>query len=250
MLQSELLRKLFKDSENRHLGIIWGSASILLLGSSILLASRDIQPDKWQYSPVRTSQETNYAIAPLINLSPQQRADELALLAKQKLPRNSSRKNRQFTLNNRNRAKFLLANDLLNQDRAELALDYLQDLKKDYPLLAPYVLLQEARAYQKMAQPERVHKICQAILAKYPNSAVIPDAITLLGSEKTEYRQILRNKFPFHPVTHNIARATIQEDSQQWQLLLMLAKYSRESDIDRVRDRLVLEFPAQLQPTD
>ena len=30
----------------------------------------------------------------------------------------------------------------------------------------------------------------------------------------------------------------------------MLAKYSREFDIDHVRDRLVLEFPAQLQPTD
>ncbi len=31
MLESELLRKLFKDKENRYLGLILGSASIILL---------------------------------------------------------------------------------------------------------------------------------------------------------------------------------------------------------------------------
>lgn len=250
MLQSELLRKLFKDSENHYLGLIVGSASILLLGSSILFASKDIPPDNWQYSRIRHSQEANYAIASLINQSSQQRADELAKIVEQKLPRNSSLKERQFILSNRNRAKFLLAIDLLNQGQGESALDYLQDLKKDYSLLAPYILFQEAKAYQQMEQLEQVNKICQSILVEYPHSAVVPDVIKLLGVDRPEYRQILINKFPFHPVTHNLAREILQENPQQWQLLLLLAKYSREADIDRLRDRLVLEYPAELQPAD
>ena len=250
MLELELLRKLFRDSENRHLGLILGSASILLLGSSILFASRDIQPDNWQYSRVNNSYEANYEIAPLLNLPPQQRADELRVIVEEKLPRNSSVKERQFILSNRNRAKFLLANDLLNQGQGESALDYLQDLKRDYLLLAPYILLQEAKAYQTMEQLGRVDKICQSILAKYPNSEVVPDVLNLLGADRPEYRQILIDKFPFHPVTHNLARKILQENPQQWKLLLLLAKYSRESDIDRLRDRLVLEYPSNLQPAD
>ncbi len=250
MLESELLRKLFKDSENRHLGLILGSASILLLGSSILFASGELKPGNWQYSRIKNGQATNSAIAPLVNLPPQQRSDALEIMANNRLLRRNSVQERKFTVQNRNRAKFLLAQDLLNQGQGELALDYLQDLKKDYKILAPYVLLQEAQVYQKQQQPKRVKEICQSILAKYPDSEVVPDVLNLLGIDSPEYRQILINKFPFHPVTHNLARQLLAENPERWQLLLLLAKQSRESDIDRLRDRLVLEYPSKLQPAD
>ena len=250
MLESELLRKFFKDSENNHLGLILGAASILLLGSSILFASGDIKPDNWQYSRSRNRQPKNFAIAPLVSLPPQQRAEDLARISKTKLLRNSSVKERQFTVRNRNRAKFLLAHDLFNQGEAESALDYLQDLKKDYQLLAPYILLQEAQVYQQQQKPERVNKICQSILAKYPDSEVVPHVLNLLGTDNPEYRQLLINKFPFHPVTHNLARQILAGNPQQWEFLLLLAKYSRESDIDQLRDRLVLEYPSKLQAAD
>ena len=250
MLESELLQKFFKDRENRHLGLILGSASILLLGSSILFASGDLKPDNWKYARIRNSQETNFAIAPLVSLPPQKRAEDLGIIAEKKLPRNSSLKDRQFIFSNRNRAKFLLAQDLLKQGEAELALGYLRDLKKDYPVLAPYVLLQEAQIYQQQQKPERVNKICQSILAKYPDSAIVPDVLSLLGAENPQYRQILIDKFPFHPVTHNLARQLLAENPQQWKLLLLLAKNSREPDVDRLRDRLVLEYPSKLQQAD
>jgi len=250
MLESELLRKLFKDRENRHLGLVLGSAAILLLGSSILLASRDLKPDNWQYSRSQNNQVTDPAIAPLVGLTPQQRAADLALIADQKSPRNSSIKERQLNLSSRNRAKFLLANDALNQDEAESALVYFQDLKKDYQVIAPYVLLQEAKAYQQMQELEQVKQICQSILDKYPNSEIVPDVLNLLGIDRPEYRQILIKKFPFHPVTHNLARQILQENPQQWQLLLLLAKYSRDPNIDPLRDRLVLEYPSKLEQAD
>ena len=250
MLESELLRKLFKDSENRYLGLVLGSAAILLLGSSILLASRETKPNNWQYSRTRQNQIEDSAIAPLVNLTPQQRVDDLALIAEQKLPRNISFKERQFTISSRNRAKFLLANDSFNQGEEELALAYLQDLKKDYSLLAPYILLQEAKVYQQMQDSDQVDKICQRILAKYPDSEVVPDVLNLLGLERPEYRQILIDKFPFHSVTHNLARQILEKNPDQWRLLLLLAKYSREPDVDALRDRLVLEYPSKLEQAD
>ncbi|ELS01634.1 soluble lytic murein transglycosylase-like protein [Xenococcus sp. PCC 7305] len=250
MLESEFLRKLFKEHENRYLGLILGSGAILLLGSSILLASRDTQSDNWQYSRINKSQSDNQAIAPLVSLTPQQRANELVIIAEQTLPRNSSVKDRKLTLNTRHRAKFLLADDLLNQGQGEAALAYVQDLKRDYRMLAPYVLLQEAKAYKQMERPEQVDKIGQTILAKYPDSEVVPDVLKLLGVERPEYRQILIEKFPFHSVTHDLARELLQDNPEQWKLLLLLAKYSREPDIDRLRDRLVLEYPSELTEAD
>ena len=251
MLESQLLRKFFRENDNRHLGLIWGSVSILVLGSSILLASREIKPDNWQYARIQNSQAENYEIAFWVHISPQQRADELTKIAEKKLPRNSSVQDRQLIVTNRYRAKFLLAHDLLNQGQVEPALDYFQDLAKNYTVLAPYALLETAKIYQQQQELERVKQICQSIFAKYPNSAVVPDAIKLLGADHDpQYRQILIDKFPFHPVTHNLARQILKENPQQWQLLLLLAKYSRESDIDRLRDRLVLEYASELKAAD
>ena len=144
MLESELLRKFFKDRENSHLGLIVGSASILLLGSSILFASGDVKSDNWQYSWSRNRQTPSLTIASLVSLPPQQRADALAKISKTKLLRNTSVKERQFTVNNRHRAKFLLAQDLFQQGEAESALDYLK--KFNQRLSAPCSLCPVTRS--------------------------------------------------------------------------------------------------------
>lgn len=57
-------------------------------------------------------------------------------------------------------------------------------------------------------------------------------------------------EFPNHPQTQEIVRQRLSKNPNQFELLLLLAKYSRDSDLNPIRDRLVLEYPANLSPED
>ncbi|PLZ40558.1 tail length tape measure protein, partial [Fischerella thermalis WC542] len=75
------------------------------------------------------------AVFSLVLQSPAERAAKLEELAKG------------FPSQDRNRARYLLASDLIDRKEAKEALNLLEGLEKDYPRLAPYILLKKAQAY-------------------------------------------------------------------------------------------------------
>ena len=179
------------------------------------------------------------SLVPLLSQSPPQRAAQLKAIA---IEKKVSR--------DRSRARYLLGIDLLQQHQGAAALEYLAGLETDYPLLAPQILWKTALAYQKNQQQAQFQTTLKHLIQTYPNSPVVADALPLLSSNHTQYQQRLIEQFPDHHHTQNLARQLLEKNPQQFELLLLLAKYSRDSDLNPLRDRLVLEYPAQLTTED
>ncbi len=157
----------------------------------------------------------------------------------------------QLSAQDKARVRYLLATDLLNQGQEQkAALEYLKDLEKNYPFLAPYILFHKAQAYQQSQQPEKVREISQKLIATYPDSPVIPNVLSLSEQRETQFEQLLLEQFPYHPLTQALVSRQIIKQPEQWELLLLLAKYSRESNLGTIRDRLVLEYASKLNLED
>jgi soluble lytic murein transglycosylase len=150
----------------------------------------------------------------------------------------------------RDRARYVLAVEYLKQDRPQLALEYLEGLAKDYQLLAPYIMLREAQAYQKIQQNERATTIAQSIVQNHPDSPVIADILTIFGRFRPQDGQYLLTHFPYHPQTQQLAKQNLKQNPDSWQSLLLMVTYDRENDLNQIRDRLVLDHPAQLTKAD
>jgi soluble lytic murein transglycosylase len=150
----------------------------------------------------------------------------------------------------RDRARYVLAVEYLKQNQPQVALEYLEGLAKDYQLLTPYIMLREAQAYQKLQQNERAMAIAQNISQNYPDSPVIADILTLVGDFEPQDWEYLITHFPYHPRTQQLAKEHLQQNPDSWQSLLLMATYDRENNLNQIRDRLVLDYPAQLTKAD
>ena len=178
-------------------------------------------------------------------ISPATRASNLKAIVQ-----DNRQKDSQQTLRDRNRARYLLGSDLLQQQNGKLALTYLQGLGQDYPLLRPQILLKIAQAHQQNKQEKAAQSTLNYLIKTYPKSPVTANALSLLNENKSLNEARLIRDFPYHPLTQKLARQRLSKNLQQFNLLLLLAKYSRDSDLNLIRDRLVLEYPAQLTPED
>ena len=151
----------------------------------------------------------------------------------------------------RSRARYLLASDLIAQYEGGQALQQLQGLEKDYPLLTPYILLKRARAYELTNENPKAQEIWQQIVANYSDFPVVVEALYRLGESKPEYWEKAISQFPSHPRTHEIVRQLLQKNPEQLKLLLVLAKYQADApDLNAIRDRLVANYASKLSPTD
>jgi soluble lytic murein transglycosylase len=186
---------------------------------------------------------TASSLVKLRSLSPIARASQLQVIAEE-----SRQKNSELTASDRHRARYLLGSDLVQQQNGKLALTYLQGLGQDYPLLRPQILLKIAQAHQQNGQAKAAQKTLNYIINTYPQSPVTANALFLLEENKAQNETRLIKEFPTHPITQQIVRQRLSQNPQQFELLLLLAKYSRDSDLNPIRDRLVLEYPAQLTP--
>ena len=152
-------------------------------------------------------------------------------------------------LRDRQRAQYLLAADLIQAGKGKQALTYLNGLSQDYTLLRPQILFKIAQAYQQNKQPKLAQKTLQQLIKNHPHSPLAANAFTLL-TNKTGLETRLLRQFPYHPLSLNLARQSLKQNPDRYELLLLLAKYSREPDLNPIRDRLVLEYPAQLTAAD
>ncbi len=149
----------------------------------------------------------------------------------------------------RARARYLLASDILREEfDGAKALDYLKSLEKEYPILAPYVLLREGRAYELNNNLEKAKKIWQELISKYPESLISTEAYYKLGTYDRQYWQQAIDKFPQHPRTQGIARELLSKKPEDKKLLLLLAKYDLSSETKSILDRLVADYSSQLKP--
>lgn len=148
------------------------------------------------------------------------------------------------------RAQYLLAVDLINQGKEKQALGYLQGLAQDYSLLRPQILFKTAQIYQQLKQPVAAQKTLKSLIKTYPQHPLAVNALLLVEGNRTVQEKQLLAQFPYHPLAHQIARQRLKQNPDRFELLLLLAKYSREPDLNPIRDRLVLEYPAQLTAED
>ncbi|MEM9927622.1 MAG: transglycosylase SLT domain-containing protein [Cyanobacteria bacterium P01_D01_bin.50] len=167
-------------------------------------------------------------VLPLVNQPPETRIAKLTEIAK------GSTSIEQY------RARYLLANDLLKNDQAKEALELLNGLERDYKALAPYVLLQQARAYGILGENGKASDKRQAVVKQYSEQPVAAKALYLIGVEEYQDRAIAN--FPSHPLTWEIIRGRLAKNPDQPQLQLILAKYAFEQPgIVPVLNRLINE---------
>lgn len=181
------------------------------------------------------------------SLSPATRMSQLEQLASLEA---TSRNLSSEQLRDRYRARYLLATELIQQRQGKQALTYLRGLEQDYPLLRPQILFKIARAHYQNKQEKIAIRTLEHLIETYPKHPLTANALALLEEDRAHYEARLTEEFPYHPIAQKIARQRLRQNPDRFELLMLLAKYSRESDLNPVRDRLVLEYPAQLTSED
>ncbi len=248
MLESHVRSKQPKRKSTQHrTQILLKNKRLILL---VLISS--LGWGIWQVQNSLFSQsrkESASSISPLVNLrslAPTVRANQLKLLSNAEENGDSA----QQSIINRNRARYLLAADLIQQQQGKLALTYLQGLAEDYPLLRPQILFKTAQAYQQNKEEQAAQRTLEDLIENYPRSPITANAISLLDGDRSQYQARLIQEFPYHPLAQKLASQGLQQNPDQFKLLLLLAKYSRDADLNKIRDRLVLEYSGELTPED
>lgn len=175
------------------------------------------------------------SVLPLVVQSPLERAAKLEAIAKGSYS------------DDRNRARYLLASDLIEKKDAKTALKYLDRLENDYPLLAPYVMLRQAQAHEILGEDGKASDLRQKVVKDFPKHPATAKALYLIGTK--EYQNKAIAEFPSHPLTWETIRKRLGENPNQPELQLALAKYSFDQPgTIELLDRLVNE--PTLKPED
>ena len=181
------------------------------------------QPE--QISPAN---QANSAVFPLASQSRTERAEKLEAIA------NGSNSP------DRERARYLLASDLISTRDAEQALNLLQGLEKSYPSLGPYILLKQAQAQDILGENGKASDLRQRVLREYPEAAGKAKALYMIALP--EHHDTAIAQFPSHPLTWDIIQKRLQENPNQPQLRLILAQYAyNQAGIVGVLDQLIKE---------
>jgi soluble lytic murein transglycosylase len=168
------------------------------------------------------------AVLPLVVQSTDERAAKLEAIAKGSQSAD------------RNRARYLLASDLIDKKNAKAALKYLDGLENDYSLLAPYVLLKKAQAEELLGEDSKASDLRQKVVKDYPTHPATAKALYLIGTN--EYQDKAIAQFPNHPLTWETIRKRLEQNPNQPQLQLALAKFSFDQPgIIPVLDKLASE---------
>lgn len=215
-----------------------GLSSLLVLGLAWLflkpkLESTDEQPRSQQVTPI------NSALAALRPLPAQQRLDPLRQLAQQ------------GTAQEQNQARYVLAADLIQLQRGEEALRWLEGLEERYPLLASHIAVLEAQAQTQIGQPELAQETWQRILADYSQEPAAAEALFMLGKQEPDLWQQAIADFPGHPRTVETAVEQLQQNPKQLKLLMLIAEHGLFlPNYGDYLTQLTQNFKAQLQPAD
>ncbi|MBF2046221.1 MAG: transglycosylase SLT domain-containing protein [Elainella sp. C42_A2020_010] len=151
----------------------------------------------------------------------------------------------------RHRARYLLATDLIAQDRGGQALPLLDGLEKSYPVLEAQILAKRAQSQAATGDATEAEKTWKALIKQHPENPATAEALFQLGRKDSKYWDQALEKFPAHPRSLEIVQARLEKDSKQPQLLLLLARHGIHLDgIIPVLNRLKKDYADQLKPED
>ncbi|MEH1901667.1 MAG: transglycosylase SLT domain-containing protein [Nostoc sp.] len=233
---------MLKKLQKKQISIIAGAALFAFLAGAMVSAPQIGKSlGKWlklsqnQAQPTSEGSIAQSAVFPLISQSLPERAAKLAEIAGQSRSPD------------RNRARYLLASDYIERTQAKKALVLLDGLEKDYSILAPYVLLKQAQAEDILGEDGKASDLRRSVLKQYPKEAATVKALYLIAQPKQQETAIAQ--FPANPLTWEIIRKRLQENPNQPQLQLILAKYAYDQPgIVGVLDQLVKQ--PTLKPED
>lgn len=223
---------MLKKLQQKHITLIAGAA-LFAFSTGAMLSAPEIGKSLGQWLNLSQTQvdssdasKLKSSVFPLISQSPAERAAKLAEIAQ-----NGQSPDRQ-------RARYLLASDYIDTKQGQKALELLQGLEKDYPVLAPYILLKQAQAQDLVDADGKASDLRQKVLKQYPQEAAVVKAKYLIAQPQLHDKAIAQ--FPSHPLTWEIIRKRLQENPNQPQLQLILAQYaSHQPGIVGVLDQLV-----------
>ncbi|MBH8578401.1 transglycosylase SLT domain-containing protein [Nostocaceae cyanobacterium CENA369] len=233
---------MLKKLQKKQIPLIVGAA-LFAFSAGAMVAAPQIGKSLGQWLKLSNNQveqtsdanKAKSAVFPLVSLSPAERADKLANLA-QNAPSPD-----------RERARYLLASDYIERTQAQKALILLKGLETDYPALAPYILLKQAQAEDLLGEDGKASDLRQKVLKLYPKEPGAVKAMYLIAQPKLQQQAIAQ--FPSNPLTWEIIQKLLQENPNQPQLQLILAKYAyNQAGIVGVLDRLVSQ--PSLKPED
>lgn len=227
-----------------------GAGALALLAGAVLPIEKLLKQDTQSsaglgslepfHSKPNTIGAPSKLVSPLVMQSPKQRAQTLEAAVEKLNPSLE-----------RNRARYMLASDLVVQGQGEKALEPLKDLEKDYTVLAPQILLKRAQAYEAAGKPKETIAAWQELIKQYPTDPAAAEALFFLGKDNPKYWDQALDKFPSHPRSLEIAKTRFKKNQKQLPVLLTLAKYGVDSEgYTDVLDTLTSRFAPQLKPED
>jgi soluble lytic murein transglycosylase len=179
-------------------------------------------------------------VSPLVAQSPSQRAETLKAAVQQLNPSLE-----------RNRARYLLASDLVAQGQGEKALEPLKDLEKEYTVLAAPILLKRAQAYEAAGKQKEAIATWQTLVKQYPQDPASVEGLFVLGRTNPKYWDQALAQFPSHPRSLEIAKLRFKQNQKQLPVLLTIAKYGVDVEgYTDILDKLTSQFAPQLKPED
>ena len=216
---------------------------VLLIGIPLLATNMSWLGQWTSQSQKKLLLTPKSAVLPLVSLSPKQRTVHLQAIAQ--LPQ------RVQVSPDVNRARYLLASDLIQQQQGKKALRVMEGLEQNYPILGAHIALKRAQAYNLTGDKAKTQAAWQDLLKRYPDHPASAEALFVLGRNQPKYWESAIARLPAHPRTLEIVRSSLKQNPNQPQLLLLLAKHAyTQPGITSVLDRLVSQYAAQLQPQD
>ncbi|NET49162.1 MAG: transglycosylase SLT domain-containing protein [Merismopedia sp. SIO2A8] len=189
-------------------------------------------------------------VLPLALLSPEERADDLMAVAT-----GTHLNQSQAVPFDQSRARYLLAVDARTLGQPTDAIAHLENLEADYPGMESAILYQRALAQDASGDLDAAQQTWQRLIQVAPNQPFAAEGLYALGQREGEsnspYWEQAIAQFPSHPRTLDIARAALETDPNQPQMLLLLAHHGlHDPNIVTVLDRLTQDYADQLQPID
>ena len=244
---------MFKEKRQRHNQVSWAACAgigVLLMGVTLhktpVVEGLRQKLAQWSASPVQSGElrltpiGENSVIGLLVQLAPDDRKQKLQALVRETGSLES------------NRARYLLASDLIEQQQGIQAIALLEKLEQDYPVLGSHIALKRAQAYEVMGDRSRAISAWKDLLRRYSLDPVAAEALLALGDTDPSYWDKAIAQFPAHPGTVEMAyRRLDRQDTDQLPLLLLLAKHAHyRQDYTKLLNQLVSKYKEQLTAAD